>query len=210
MRGVAWVRCVAMALSLAFGVAAQSPSAQPDSSVPTFGTTVVVPSGLRGEVYHIPKNSNRLPNFRKLKSRGSIYTASLNVPPHDFREGFPGVTKRFEWFALDYTGKFWIEIPGEYRFSLLSDDGSKLYIDGAEVIDDDGVHFATERTARVRLDGGIHRIRVSYFQGPRFEVALVLRVAPPGERWRVFSTDEFKPPPNPENWKFGGGRGGGE
>jgi len=70
---------------------AQKPAA-PDESVPTFGTTVVIPSGLRGEVYHIPKDSQHLPNFAKLKSRGTIYTASLNVPPRDFREGFPGVT----------------------------------------------------------------------------------------------------------------------
>src|ERR1035438_8373050 len=101
-----------------------------DAPMPTFGTTVVIPSGLRGEVYHIPKDSQRLPNFAKLKSRGSIYTSSLYVPPRSFREGFPGVTKRFEWFAIDYSGKFWIEKPGEYRFSLMSDDGSRMYIDG--------------------------------------------------------------------------------
>jgi hypothetical protein len=41
---------------------------------------------------------------------------------------------------------------------------------------------------------------VSYFQGPRFEVALVLQVAPPGEEFRLFSTDEFKPPLHPESW----------
>ena len=185
---------------------AQQP-ATPDGVMPTFGTTVVIPSGLRGEVYQISHNSNRLPNFRKLKSRGTIYTTSLNVPPRNFREGFPGVTKRFEWFALDYTGKFWIEKPGDYRFALLSDDGAKLYVDDAQVIDNDGVHFAMERIGRVNLAGGIHEIRVSYFQGPRFEVALVLKIAGEGERWRVFSTDEFKPPPNPEDWKFGPGRG---
>ena len=38
--------------------------------------------------------------------------------------------------------------------------------------------------------------------GPRFQVALVLSVAGPGEPLRVFSTDEFKPPPNPEDWKY--------
>ena len=50
--------------------------------------------------------------------------------------------------------------------------------------------------------GFIHRIRVQYFQGPRFNVALVLEVAIPHEQLRVFSTDEFKPPANPEDWKF--------
>jgi hypothetical protein len=53
------------------------------------------------------------------------------------------------------------------------------------------------------LGGGIHRIRVSYFQGPRYMVALVLKVAgPDDEELRVFSTDEFRPPPHPEEWQY--------
>src|ERR1700722_16233896 len=94
-----------------------------------FGTTVVIPSGLQGEIYHISKFSKQLPNLDKKKAVGKIYTSSLNIPTQDFKAGFPGVTKRFEWFAIDYTGKFWIERPGPYRFVLTSDDGSKLYID---------------------------------------------------------------------------------
>jgi hypothetical protein len=44
------------------------------------------------------------------------------------------------------------------------------------------------------LARGVHRIRVAYFQGPRFEVALILKIARPGEILRVFNTDDFKPP----------------
>jgi hypothetical protein len=169
---------------------------------PTFGTTVVIPSGLRGQIYNIKHRSKQLPKFEKLKPVGTIYTTALNVPTRDFSQGFPGVTKRFEWFAIDYDGKFWIEKPGDYKFSLLSDDGAKLYIDEDVVIDNDGIHSPATVEGSVTLSGGIHHIRVSYFQGPRFQVALVLSVAGPGEAPRVFSTDEFKPPPNPEDWKY--------
>ena len=48
-----------------------------------------------------------------MKPVGTIYTNSLNVSPQRFDESFPGITDRFEWFAIDYTGKFWIEQPGE-------------------------------------------------------------------------------------------------
>jgi predicted TIM-barrel fold metal-dependent hydrolase len=168
---------------------------------PTFGTTVVIPSGLKGQVYLLRRNADRLPDFDKLKEpAGNIYTSELNIPPQDFKQGFPGVTDRFEWFAIDYTGRFWIEKSGIYAFALLSDDGSRLSIDDQLLIDNDGVHPPQERRGSVRLSRGIHRIRVSYFQGPRFEVALVLRIAGPGEKSRVFSTEEFKPPSNPENW----------
>jgi hypothetical protein len=33
-------------------------------------------------------------------------------------------------------------------------------------------------------------------------VALVLCVAGPGEEWRIFSTEEFKPPSNPATWLY--------
>ena len=171
-----------------------SATAQEPEPVYKFGTTVVVPMGLKGQIYHLHSDTQYLPDFRKLKRVGSIYTSSLNIPPQSFQAGFPGVTKRFEWFAIDYTGRFWVARPGMYRFSLMSDDGSKLYIDDELVIENDGIHAAQEQQGRIDLRIGMHRMRVSYFQGPRFEVALVLKVAPPQEPYRVFTTEEFKPP----------------
>lgn len=171
-------------------------------ATPVFGTTVVMPSGLRGQVYHVHRHTARLPDFAKLKPAGAIYTSSLDIPPQDFKQGFPGVTRHNEWFAIDYSGRFWIEAPGRYTFALLSDDGAMLYIDDELVIDNDGLHPPLEKRSEKDLAGGIHAIRVSYFQGPRFQVALQLKIAGPGQELRIFSTDEFKPPPNPEEWRF--------
>jgi len=175
-------------------------SAQDPAAV--FGTTVVIPSGLRGDIYYLPQGTQTLANLARLRPEGAIYTTSLNVPPQDFLIGFPGITKRFEWFAIDYTGKFWIEKPGLYRFRLVSDDGAMLYIDGQLIADNDGVHSTTVRLGSIRLAGGAHTIRVPYFQGPATTVALMLEVAGPGEQPRIFNTDEFKPPANPEEWRF--------
>jgi hypothetical protein len=166
----------------------------------TFGVTVVDTTGLEGKIYYIKRDSQKLPDFSKMKSKGSIYTAELNVPLQHWLAGFPGVTKRFEWFAIDYRGRIWIDRAGDYRFALVSDDGAKLYIDDQVVIDNDGVHPAERREGRVGLAGGVHRIRVSYFQGPRDGVALVLEVAPPGERYRIFNTKDFRPA-DAEDWK---------
>ncbi len=163
---------------------------------------MVVPGGLLGVIYYISPASKFLPDFQRLDPLGVIYTSTLNVSPRSFRDGFPGVTDRYEWFAIDYSGQFWIEKPGPYRFELTSDDGSRLYIDGRLIVNNDGLHPPEARIADLPLDGGIHRIRVSYFQGPRDQVALILRVAGPGEEWRVFNTDEFKPPPDPATWAY--------
>src|ERR1022692_918953 len=155
-----------MMLALAGSVSAQEPIYKFSTTVIgeplyTFGTTVVATTGFRGEIYHIKPGSRKLPNFSTLKPVGEIYTPYLCVPPRSFDEGFPGVTDRFEWFAIDYTARFWVSEPGKYRFALASDDGS------------------------VNLKMGEHAIRVWYFQGPRFQVALVLRVARPDEIGRA-------------------------
>ena len=174
------------------------------SGAATFGTTVVVQGGLRGDIYYLKEGTWWLPKFENHKPVGSIYTSELNVPPRHWLEGFPGVTSRFEWFAIDYRGRIWIEDPGKYRFLLESDDGSKLYIDERLVINNDGQHPPLTAHGHVELSAGLHDIRVSYFQGPRDTVALVLKVARPGAPWKIFNTNDFQPPPNPEAWQ---GRG---
>jgi len=165
-----------------------------------FGTTVVIPTGLQGKVYHISEFAKKLPtNLEKKKPAGTIYTTSLNIPTQDFRAGFPGVTKKTEWFAIDYTGKFWIQTAGRYKFILTSDDGSKLYIDDQLTIDNDGIHPTLAKDAAVELTQGVHKIRVSYFQGPGYEIALILEIEAPFLPRRVFSTDDYKPPSTVES-----------
>jgi hypothetical protein len=163
-------------------------------STTVFGTTVVIPAGLKGLVYELEPGTTRLPDFESIRPVATIYTTALNVPPQDFMQGFPGISSRFEWFAIDYAGNFWIARRGKYKFALNSDDGSKLFIDDTLVIDNDGQHSPISKKGSVKLTGGVHRIRVSYFQGPRFMVSLSLRVAGPSERWHLFNTDELKPP----------------
>ncbi|HWD97494.1 MAG TPA: PA14 domain-containing protein [Bryobacteraceae bacterium] len=177
-------------------------AASAQSEPPVFGTTVVIPSGLRGEIYFLPPGTQKLPGFSELDPAGTVYTSQLNIPARQFTQGFPGVARRIEWFAIDYSGRFWIAQPGVYDFALTSDDGSRLYIDGRLAIDNDGIHDAVRKVAAVNLGGGIHRVRVSYFQGPRFVLALVLEVRPPRETFRVFNTDDFTPPSDPAKWEY--------
>lgn len=161
--------------------------------VTTFGVTTWLADALRGTVYHIDPWSPVLPKFELLRPVGVIYTNTLNVPTRKYTEGLPGVTDRIEWFAIDYEGDFSIDEPGKYRFNLTSDDGSRLYIDGKVVVDNDGIHDTTTIGGSAELAGGRHHIRVSYFQGPRDEVALVLEIAPPGMGLRVFDLRDYRP-----------------
>ena len=181
---------------LLFGGLLSAAQDAPQESEPVyvFGTTVVIPSGLEGKIYFISHSGKNLMELEKEKPRGTIYTSSLNIPPQDYKLGFPGIAKRLEWFAIDYTGKFWVSTPGEYRWELTSDDGAMLYVDGQQVIDNGGLHPPVTLHGKTQLAAGIHTLRVPYFQGLKFSVALVLKIAAPSKDYRVFSTEEYKPP----------------
>jgi PA14 domain len=170
-----------------------------DEPIARFSTTVfgsTIPNdGLRGQVYELLQGMNYLPYFTTMKPVATLYTKSLNIAPQDFSRGFPGLPNLTEWFAIDYQATIWISEPGKYRFQLMSDDGSKLYIDEIQIISNDGVHPPRTMEAEVTLKRGSHPIRISYFQGPRFQLALVFSVARPADHtFRIFNTDDFKPP----------------
>jgi hypothetical protein len=185
---------ILLSLALLAGFASGMQEPQQQEPVYVFGTSVVIPTGLQGVIYYISHSAQRLADFDKGKPRGTIYTTSLNIPPQDYKAGFPGISDRREWFAIDYRGKFWIGKAGDYRFELMADDGAMLYVDGQLVIDNSGLHPPVTLHGTAGLREGIHMIRVTYFQGIKYQVALVLKIAKPEEDYRIFNTDEFKPP----------------
>lgn len=160
----------------------------------SFGSKRPVTFYLSGDVYLLPPGTARLPDFSALEPVGRIYANRLDIPPTDFTEGFPGVTDRFEWFGINYRGRFYIHIPGEYVFKLGSDDGSRLYIDSMLVVDNDGYHPYRVREGKIFLQQGIHHINIQYFQGPRTQIALQLMVAELATgRFLPFDVSEFQP-----------------
>lgn len=73
--------------------------------------------------------------------------------------------QRNEKFAFEFTGYIKIIKDGMYSFYTQSDDGSKLFIDDEEVVDNDGDHGSTEMSGKVALKKGYHKIRVIYYDG---------------------------------------------
>ena len=85
--------------------------------------------------------------------------------------------------ALRYRGFIQVPAAGDYRFYTVSDDGSKLLIDGTSVLTNDGIHPMTEKSGGITLPAGRHAITVLYFnatgdfglevswEGPGFKAA---------------------------------------
>jgi hexosaminidase len=59
-----------------------------------------------------------------------------------------------------------IKVPKRalYRFTLASDDGSKLFLDDILVINNDGLHSLEEKSVERGLNEGYHPVRVEYLQ----------------------------------------------
>ncbi len=87
------------------------------------------------------------------KASGIVPEIVMNVPQK----------KQSDAFALRFTGTLQAPKSGAYEFSCASDDGSRLYLDGKLVVNNDGLHGMVERSAKVNLNAGPHAILVTYF-----------------------------------------------
>src|SRR6478609_1662433 len=96
----------------------------------------------------------------------------------DSPEDFGGLSENFVVEAL---ANLDITTAGSYTFRLLSDDGSELLIDGAQVIDNDGLHGATPgKEGSVTLTAGVKKLRINFFEAGGGE-QLTLQWKKPGD-----------------------------
>jgi alpha-L-fucosidase len=70
---------------------------------------------------------------------------------------------RKDKFAFRFEGYLKIAKDGFYTFFTQSDDGSKLFIDDIETVNNDGDHGNEEKTGQAALKKGFHKIKVLYF-----------------------------------------------
>jgi RHS repeat-associated protein len=73
---------------------------------------------------------------------------------------------RTDSYSIRWTGNINIATTGDYTFSTVADDGTRLTIDQTQAIDDWNVHTATTKTsAPINLTAGQHKIVLEYFEG---------------------------------------------
>ena len=67
-------------------------------------------------------------------------------------------------FAFTFDGAIVADADGAYTFFTTSDDGSRLLVDGAVVVNNDGNHGPVEQSGDVTLTAGAHAIRVEFYE----------------------------------------------
>ena len=114
---------------------------------------------------------------KKVVRRGVIPTPTLQ---------FEG--RRDDKFGVVYEGYIKIPKDGTYTFSIASDDGSIIWLDGAPAVNNDGGHVARERSNALSLAAGYHAIRIEFFE-KEGEEFLSVSWQPPGGRKQLLPAD---------------------
>jgi mono/diheme cytochrome c family protein len=119
------------------------------------------------KVYH--GQWEKLPDFESLEAVTQGITSGLDL----------SIAGRQNDFGLRFESYFPVTVAGDYTFTLGSDDGSRLAIDGEVCLQVDGVHpYQTEQLTRF-LEIGMHPLRIDYFERGGGE-QLTLEVSGPG------------------------------
>ncbi|PHI18672.1 glycosyl hydrolase [Lewinellaceae bacterium SD302] len=89
-----------------------------------------------------------------------------------------------DFFAAQFTGYLRVPETSNYLFRLRSDDGSRLFIDGQQVILHDGLHGASPMDGELALQAGNHPIRLDFFENGGGQAVFL--------EWRSFFSPEWE------------------
>lgn len=122
----------------------------------------------------------KLPNFDELKPE------TVSKPARQYFDIAPA-TREFS-FGFVFNAVLKVPADGKYTFVMDSDDGSRLTVDGKELILHDGIHGTGKpQVANVTLKQGRVPIRIDYFQGPTGAKELIVKWSGPGFNERYLS-----------------------
>ncbi len=130
-------------------------------------------SELRYSFY--PGSWKKMPDFSKLTAdkSGKLKNGKISLgPAKDFKHAF----------GMVFEANLTVPTSEIYEFTLASDDGSVLAIDGEGVINNGGVHPNQSKKGKEKLEAGEHTLKVLYFDGGgQRALALAVRTKSLGE-----------------------------
>jgi PKD repeat protein len=126
-------------------------------------TKGVIANYYLGQTWSVPAATNIAPRIR-FADIASGYASDI--------VGWPtGYIGRADNFSVNFTGYVKIDTTDDYTFYLTSDDGSWLYLNGTQIINNGGLHSPTMVQQTVRLTPGYHPIFVPMFENTGQAVA---------------------------------------
>ncbi len=118
--------------------------------------------GLVEEVFDLGAAVENFPEIAKdKKPEFPIVTPQVNVASTD--DAWPG-TNLTDHFFIRWTGKLHVAAAGKYTLFTESDDGSRVMVDGKQIVDNGGIHPMEEKSGEVELTAGDHEITIEFFE----------------------------------------------
>jgi len=115
--------------------------------------------GLKEEIYYGGSNA-KIPNLNK-KADAMRIVPLVNYA--STKANWKGFTKA-DNFAVRWSGQLSISRKGSYKFSLRSDDGSRLFLDSKLIVNNDGTHGMRNREGRAPLRIRSYDVILEYFE----------------------------------------------
>ena len=130
-------------------------SALPSHLAAEQGGSLLQEPGIKVEYYYPSGKNVAIETLAKMKPKASgvVPQIVMNVPQ----------LKQRDKFALKFTGMINAPKAGNYKFFVASDDGSRIYLDGKLLVNNDGLHGMVEKSASIKLAAGTHDLIVTYF-----------------------------------------------
>ena len=154
-----------------------------------------IPGGYKLEFFDLNSSPSDLPDFNSLTPDKVFVPHVLNYPDQNKEwAGFP----KSDSFAVRATALLLIETTGTYTFSLTSDDGSKLFVDGLLVVDNNSppLHAFVKKQGSVSFPtAGFYEIEVK----SRLFLSTYTRMLPLGSKARCLPFSNFNTSPY-SNW----------
>ena len=119
-------------------------------------------AGLEVFYYQFANALSGMPDFEAFDPVATGLVDAVSYPSTTRAwEGAP--TNLVDRFGAVFEGALWIQETDVYRLSLSSDDGSRLFVDGNLLVDNDGTHSMSEKKVELPLARGVHALRIEHF-----------------------------------------------
>ena len=119
-----------------------------------YGTDTLSTNNIKYQYFEVPMPITSTPHFDTLFPKVTDYTKKIDVNQ---------LSQRRDGVVFKFTGNLNVPISGDYLFDLLSDDGSALFIDQKQIINNDGKHDFESKKGLVNLKRGAHAFQINYF-----------------------------------------------
>jgi hypothetical protein len=142
--------------------------------------------GFSVNIYKLPDNIKALPDYSAFPPVGTTTCDRINLEPAKGENDPSGLPENMNGLGLRFVGMFMVSGEGIFKWRLQSKDGARLHIDDKTVIENDGVHESTSKTAYVHLAEGIHTVIIDGFNSQGAPL-LKLFLQPPMGPEQIFS-----------------------